>query len=368
MKETLIFGADISKFGAVGDGKTDCTKSFLDALSSKENLITVPYGEYIIKSSLKISSNTKLHIHPLAKLIFEDVTDSALISAGQAAKSIIIEGGTWICHDSEESANKSVFSFAGCENIRFVGCTLNPESRICAFLTDCTDIRTEKISVVSHNSAVSSFIFTDCSDVTLKSIKYRCSCPENSSGDGSLIDFNGKNSAFYISDIYSENAQRFIRSNNNSVLDDIRVCGLDGGFTKCGAEFCKNSKIEYALLQEIDIFCAKSHENCAYFKTDADISQLEIESFKRRVTSDAAPIIPTVMIQNQNGSSNLIIDGLAIDDVIGAKARSKLTSMYPARLANPHGRFIYTLEAGIGNGDSFILPQGGFDTLELSGK
>ena len=74
------------------------------------------------------------------------------------------------------------------------------------------------------------------------------------------------------------------------------------------------------------------------------------------------------MIQNQNGSSNLIIDGLAIDDVIGAKARSKLTSMYPARLANPHGRFIYTLEAGIGNGDSFILPQGGFDTLELSGK
>ena len=113
MKETLIFGSDISKFGAVGDGKTDCTKNFLDALSSKENLITVPYGEYIIKSSLKISSNTKLHIHPLAKLIFEDVTDSALISAEHGAKSIIIEGGTWICHDSEESASKSLFSFTG---------------------------------------------------------------------------------------------------------------------------------------------------------------------------------------------------------------------------------------------------------------
>ena len=368
MKETLIFGADITKFGAVGDGKTDCTKSFLDALSSKENLITVPYGEYTIKSGLKILSNTKLHIHPLAKLIFDDISENTLISAKPSAKSIIIEGGTWICHDSEISANKSVFSFTGCENIRIAGCTVSSESRASVYLEDCTDVRTEKISTVSRNNTVSSLIFKDCSDVTVKSIRYRSDCSENRQTNTSIIDFFGKNSAFYISDVISENAQCFIRSNENSVLDDIRVCGLTGGFTRCGAEFCKNSKVEYALLQEIDIFSSKSNENCAYFKTEADISQFEIENFSRKTTCDSAPIIPTVIIRNQSGRSNLIIDGLAIDDVIGAKARSKLTSMYPARLANPHGRFIYTLEAEISSDDSFILPQGSFDALELSGK
>jgi ribosomal protein L21E len=49
---------DVTKFGAKGDGKTDCTQAFIDAIKATDNgAITIPAGRYIINDIIWIKKS-----------------------------------------------------------------------------------------------------------------------------------------------------------------------------------------------------------------------------------------------------------------------------------------------------------------------
>ena len=94
MSENLIYGADITAYGAVADGKTDCSDAFIKAIENGESLIVVPYGRYSIKKTIKLNSNTKIHLHPNALILFDHESDeNAPLFYAEGASSIEIHGG-----------------------------------------------------------------------------------------------------------------------------------------------------------------------------------------------------------------------------------------------------------------------------------
>jgi hypothetical protein len=71
-------------------------------------------------------------------------------------------------------------------------------------------------------------------------------------------------------------------------------------------------------------------------------------------------------MKNSNAAmSKMIIDGIALDNVIAARGKSKTVSMTTAKLTNPCGKFIYTLEIGINKDDMFTIPYGDFDYMRI---
>jgi polygalacturonase len=108
MSENLIYGADITAYGAVADGATDCSDAFLKAIENGENLISVPFGNYILTKPLTFTSNTKIQLHPNATLVFDLDTDDSVVSVKDAS-SVIITGGNWV----ETGSSSAFFGFEG---------------------------------------------------------------------------------------------------------------------------------------------------------------------------------------------------------------------------------------------------------------
>ncbi len=351
MKENLIFGADITSFGAVGDGKTDCTQSFNDALCSGHNLITVPYGEYLIKSTLTISSNTKLHIHPAAKIIFEAQDQNSLITATDDASSIIICGGNWYVKCEKEQKDAYVFDFCGVENLKMQNMTVNAESYCTIKAQELCDFRFESI-ICNTRDAV---CFINCSDGVVRNLTH--------TKGGFTLSFDGENNNIYVTHTTSKDVGSVIVA--DGVLNGIRIFDVFASFENhvlCTKKTCVVSDM---LISGICAYNHTSTSACAYFELYGKHESLEIESFKRDTDSEALPKIPTLKAKNTRAS--VIIDGIALDEIISAKALSKITSMVPARLCDPHGKFVYTLETTLENADSFIIPSGKFDTLQVYG-
>lgn len=371
MKENLIFGADILSFGAVNDGKTDCTKAFECALGSNKNLITVPYGEYLIKKPLKIGSNTKLHLHPAAKLIFDvdwtDISgnDCALISNADGACSVIISGGTWIVKNGAQNKNTCIFGFNSTENIRINDAVIKLESLRGIFLKEVKDFRIENLRFVCDTDTTLPAVISDsCQSGSVRNLSYSCTkMPSENSG---VIEFYGKNSGIFINNAHFDSAPSFVRVKDSAVLDDIQIYSLSGSFGYGVLDVCKDCNVEYALICDIDAFCITATPMSAYFRLCGKLDTLVIENFKRDSFREALPAVPSAITENTE--TDLIIDGLMLDEIINAKACSKIKSMLPARLSNPHGKFVYTLETSLDKNDSFVIPNGSFDSFEAAGK
>ena len=62
--DTVVAGYNVLDFGAVGDGKTDCTQAFQQAMDKMRNAgggtVFVPEGRYVIKGTLQIPTSVTL--------------------------------------------------------------------------------------------------------------------------------------------------------------------------------------------------------------------------------------------------------------------------------------------------------------------
>ena len=139
MSENLIYGADILAYGAVADGKTDCSDAFIKAIDNGENLISVPFGNYILTKPLILSSNIKFQLHPSASLVFDLDTDGAIISAKDCS-SVIICGGNWVSTGS----CSAFFGFEDVSCIRISDCNISGAKGV--RLSDCEDISIKNVS------------------------------------------------------------------------------------------------------------------------------------------------------------------------------------------------------------------------------
>ncbi len=357
MKENLIFGADILNLGACPDGKTDCSKVFNNALSGKENLISVPYGTYLLNSPIYVSSNKKLDIHPGAKIIFDVKNAKNLFSSIDGSASIIISGGVWQTTDPADS----LFYFSNTENIKLCNCTITTDNTTAISFKEVKDFRLENIKVKSL--CADALQLSDCSRGTVRNLSHSCS---QTSASSSTVKLSGQEMGVFVTGIKSENASCIIDCQKDAAIDDVQIFDVSGHFYKNAVKIDKSADIIYMLTSNLCLYASTTDNNASYFELSGKLESLIIENFKREMHLESLPKIPT--LKADNTCAGIIIDGLMLDEIISSKAASKIESMLPARLSNPHGKFIYTLETSLTSADSFIIPGGDFSTLETYAK
>ena len=349
MSENLIYGADITAYGAVADGVTDCSDAFIKAIENGESLIVVPYGKYVIKKALKLTSNLKIQLHANAEIIF-DTKAKTCISASDCS-SLIISGGSFMCDDE----GKTFLSLCGCSYVKISDCTI---------------------------SASGGVALKNCENVSLKNVGFDI--------DGDCISLRGKNEEIYMRNVSAfscvnvididegaEAKDLYIDGINLSdckhligiysgKLEEARITDVEGDFSDSLIFVSDEGALCDADIDEVCVYC-NSTSGSKYFDLIGNIDGLEITNFKRNSDFEARPFIPTLILKPQEDST-AIIDGMLLDNVINARALSKTIKMTTARLTNPTGKFIYTLECGIDKGDALTIPLGDFDSLTVYTK
>ncbi len=363
MSENLIYGADVLGYGAVGDGKSDCTEAFIKAIENGESLISVPFGKYLITRPLVLSSNTKLCIHPSACIYYvpKDKNAKQFIFA-KDAHSIEICGGIF---NIAEKVKCKVFSFEACQNIRISSCLINtPDALSCFNFDNCEDIY---VSEVRFNGLCDSNVFTGkCENITVKNCHVTSSVNFLQCGTGTkscdISNLQIRNIDVQFCDSFLE----FL----NGKAENVAVENINAAFFFAFAKLFEKFDLEDATLEKIDVYMLDRGLNegktKTYFSFASCPDGFELRNFKRNSDLESTPFVPSFIIKNTNADkAKMIIDGIALDNVIAARGKSKTVSMTTAKLTNPCNKFIYTLEIGVDKDDTFTLPYGDFDYLRI---
>lgn len=350
MSENLIYGADICAYGALGDGKTDCADAFIKAIENGESLICIPFGTYLIKKPITLNSNIKLHFHNRATIVYNpenDITEPLFSSNGK--RNIVICGGVFKC-----LSKAKLFDFKNTESLKISSSSI--EKGI--YFDSCSDITLSSLSIIGYDNALN---FTgNCADIVAKNITVK---------DASrVIRFGENNSNCIVSDFQARDfnidhcrvAFDFLSGSvNNIVCENIRAC-FSHSFVCSSDTFLMDD----AVFEKIDAHCSLEENDGTYFSLCGSCEGLEIIDFHRNSEHEGLPYIPSLVVKPAV-KSTVIIDGMTLDNVIGARAVSKTITMTTAKLQNPTGKYIYTLECMIEKNDSLTVPLGEFDSLTI---
>lgn len=360
MSENLIFGADIRACGAVADGNTDCTEAFEKAINNGENLISVPFGTYLIKRGMKLCSNIKLHIHPRAIIKYapETSTDAPLFW-GKDASSVIVSGGKFYANDNVST----LFHFENCENIKFSDVSVVKSIANGFVFDNCSDICVSGSNFSTGNRDLFTLLGS-CSNITVKNTEINLACNAFQFGtkdracDANRVDIRNVVSHYVLS---------FVEFYNGTATD-VALENVSGGFDWSFFKLFEGFSLSDARLEAINV-CNnnRGNEKCtnpAYFVLAETADGLELNGFKRNAELESLPLIPT-MIFKAGAQSTAIIDGIALDNIISARGKSKEIGMTAAKLTNPHGKFVYTVECNLDKNQTLTLPLGDFDYMRI---
>lgn len=351
MSENLIYGADITSYGAVGDGKTDCSDAFIKAIENGESLIVVPYGKYLLKKALKLSSNLKLHLHPNATIFF-DAEDAESYVQSNDCCSVIITGGNW----TSCKQNKTLFKFSNSASIRISNCNLTGFDGIT--FENCEDISVQDTTFNIEEDCLS--FCNKCHDISIRSI---CA---NNAHTIFRTTHSLKIENIYLNEISGNNCDSFFNF-DDSELDNVKAYGISGSFSNCIISTNDDTIITNAEFSNINTYCinpSNKYGNAYFLLYQATLDGVEISNFRRNTDYEARPVISTLVFEARDNTT-AIIDGMMLDNVINARALSKTVDMTTARLTNPTNKFIYTLECGIKKNDTLTIPLGDFDNLTI---
>ena len=360
MSENLIFGANILSYGAIPDGNTDCTEAFEKAIQNGENLISVPFGTYLIKRGVKLSSNIKFHFHPRAIIKYapEEKTDTPLFY-GKDVASVIVNGGKFHADDNAST----LFLFENCENIRFYSVSVVKSNASGIVFNSCNVIFISGCNFDTGNRDV--FTFLDCcGNIVAKDCEINLACNAFQFGTKDKECVVGR---VDIRNIVSHYVLSFIEFYKGSATD-VALENISGGFEWSFFRLFEKFSLSDTRLEKINIYSTnRENEKCtnpAYFVFAETACGLELNNFKRNAELESIPLIPT-MVFKAGAQSTAIIDGIALDNVISARGKSKEIGMTAAKLINPHGKFVYTVECSIDKGQTLTLPLGDFDYMRI---
>lgn len=363
MSENLIYGADIQKYGAVADGKCDCSIALKNALENGENLISFPFGTYLFTQSVVLKSNTKLHFHPSANIIFAP-TDENCKNFLSASHSSCIEicGGLF---NIKAGIKCNVFEFEECENIRISSCTINtPDCIGSILLNGCEYVVINNVIFNGKSDAL--VVLNECSSITFKNNTVKACCNVIQCGKQNIPC---KTACLDIRNINVLFCDSFIELLCGSI-DVLSVENITARFSFAFFKLFDAFSLVDASLESIDAYIidrgTNSGKNPCYFAFAAIPGGFEMRNFKRNTELESTPFVPTVLLKNTCcDNAKLIIDGIALDNVINARGKSKTVAMTTAKLTNPYGKFIYTLEISVAKDDSLNIPYGDFDYISI---
>ncbi len=365
MSENLIYGADILAYGAVGDGKADCSDAFIKAIENGESLISIPFGTYLITKPITLFSNVKLHFHPSACIKF--------MPASKDVQHMFISkqsGGVEICGGIFDIAEKallaSVFDFDGCESVRITSCTINaPHASASIVLKDTEVFCASGVTFNGMSDCIK--LLGSCDGITVKNCAVKAASNVLLLGTAKtkadISNICVRNIDVSLCDSFFEFLNgSAVRVSAESIVARISFCfaNLFDGFN------LEDSDFEDIRAYLIDRDPNKGKTKC-YFSFASCPDGLEIRAFERVSDMESIPFAPTFILKNTNtDKTKLLIDGMTLDNVIAARGKSKTVSMTTAKLSNPVGKFIYTLEVAVDKDDSFTMPLGGFDYMSIN--
>lgn len=349
MSENLIYGADITAYGAVADGKTDCSDAFIKAIENGESLIVVPYGKYVLKKALKLTSNLKIHLHANAEMIF-DTKAKVCISANDCS-CLIISGGSFVCNNE----GKTFLGLCECSNVKISDCTISSANGLS--LKNCENVSMKNVGFDIDGNCVC--IRGENDDLRMKNISaFSCvnviDIDEEASAENITVDGVTLSDCKHLLGVYS------------GKLEGAKITEVGGDFSDSLILVSKDGSLCDVDVDEVFVYCSNA-SGSKYFDLNGNIDGLEITSFKRSSDFEARPFISTLVLKPKENST-AIIDGMLLDNVINARALSKTIKMTTARLTNPTGKFVYTLECGIDADDTLTIPLGDFDGLTIYTK
>ena len=365
MSENLIYGADITAYGAIGDGKTDCSDAFIKAIENGESLICIPFGTYLITKPIVLGSNIKLHFHKSACVKFVPAQkDKKPLFCAKNGASVEICGGIFDVY--EKALLTSVMEFDACENVRVSDCTINAPHAQASVLLKYTDACI--ISGVTFNGMSDCVkLIGECDGITVKNSTVKAAANVLQLGEAKagadVKNLCVRNINVTFCDSFFEflgGCASFVEAENIEARISFSFAKL---FDSFNLEDCEFEGIKAYL---IDRGLNEGKTKC-YFSFASCPDGLEIREFVRVSDMESTPHAPTFILKNTNADkAKLLIDGMTLDNVIAARGKSKTVSMTTAKLSNPCGKFIYTLEVGVDKEDTLTLPLGGFDYMSIN--
>ena len=365
MSENLIYGADILNYGAVCDGKTDCSDAFIKAIENGESLISVPYGTYLITKPIELSSNIKLHLHPSACLKFVPSSkDSKKMFYAKNGGAIEICGG--ILDIAEKAILDCVLGFDGCEMVRISSCTINaPHVKASILLKNSSSCCINGVTFNGMSDCIK--LVGECENITFKNSNVRASANVLQLGEAKAkADVKGL-SVRNIDVSFCDSFFEFLNGSATLVSAENISARISFCFAKLFDIFnLEDSDFENIKAYLIDRGLNGDKTKC-YFSFASCPDGLEIRNFERVSDMESVPFAPTFIMKNTNADvGKFLIDGMTLDNVIAARGKSKTVAMTTAKLSNPCNKFIYTLEVKVSKDDCFTIPLGGFEYMSIN--
>lgn len=341
MSENLIFGKSVKQFGAVGDGKADDTEAFEKALESKENLLCVPYGTYKISKPLALHGNLRISCHKRARIDFVGA------SASVPSDNITVCGGIWNSVNTQDCA----FDFTDASHVTLEHVTVNSASDcVVGFCSGRHLVVVD--SYLTSGRTASGIVFGDkCGNIYLSNNKY--------SGCVAAIEFvpGAETDNLVAVTLDSDDCEMLVAA-NESQLTDCRFSHLSGHVS------ANALKISSCRLTEVCFSGVSVHDG--YIRLDGNnYNNFNLRKLNRLSELEADTLKPSLEISGSD--CTVICDGLSLDSMILAKKSIPDIKMTAARMAMPvPSVYSYTAEIPLNKNNSFTLPVGDIELLEVS--
>lgn len=341
MAENLIYGKTVLDFGAVGDGKNDDTDTFVKAFDSGESLICIPYGHYTVKKELNIKSGVKIHAHPRAVIDFVGIT------AEEKSYKTVISGGVWNnTHDENCAFDFTESVFCTIENAK-----ISTKSDCAVGICGGKNVSLENLEITSAKDGSGLVLGGDISFARLKDISF-------SGGDNAIELVSGCCAyALNADGIVLDGCKNGICGNNFSLSNSFiyNISGESSENTLC----FDCGEISDTVIKNISVY------DGYIYACGTKFISLDILNFRRLTEKEASPLKASFTAKECPDCS-LICDGIPLDAVILSKKSVPDVKITAAKLAAVSPSvYNYTLELPLDTKHTYIIPCGGFDSLNL---
>lgn len=406
------YGINVKTFGACGNGDTDDSVAIQAALDAGQPLVTIPYGSYKIAQPLKVRSNTRLLVHPLARLFLADHAgvgpDSFLLTNQDYTggnRNIRIEGGIWDGNNvhnrrgpnQPDSYTGVLINFTNVDGLTLRSLTLrDAESYFIRFgkVTNFTveQIKFEALHLRPNQDGL--HISGFCQDGLIRHL--RAFGPQTPNDDvvalladdalhraQNLGAFNGPIRRIRVYDIRAESCHSFVRLlSYQNPIEDVDISNVHGGCRCCAINMDACRDCAVTLFDEADYPAgvgniARVHvQNMHVHRTSARSKQplidlrtrvrdFVVEDFRRDTWLDVAPDTPT-LLATKASELNLILTGLTTEQVANLQQSSLLAQSSITTLASINEETLYQGRFTVDQNQRLVLPNGEFSMLQVN--
>jgi hypothetical protein len=402
-----MYGRSVKAFGAVGNGRNNDHPAIQAALDSDTPLITIPYGIYKISETLQISSNTRLLVHPRARLFFADgagVDENSFLLTNKnheaGDQNIHIEGGIW---DGNNPANKRgpdepgsytgvLINFSHVQGLTLRKMTLrDPESyfirfgKVTHFLVEDITFQIRHLRPNQDGVHVSGY----CEDGIIRHLRGLGPQTPNDDIAALLADdalhraqnlgaFNGPIRRIRVEDIEADSCHSFVRLlSYQNPIEDIEINNIRGGCRCCAINMdaCRDCRVtlfdegDYpegvghiarVKVSKMHIFRASDHSKQPLIDFRTRVQDLVVEDFRRDKTQDISPDTPTLRV-TEAGEVDLVLEGLTAVQLPTLSHQTQLSEM-----ATVYDNERYRGEFHIKSEETLELTAGGFTRLQAN--